>query len=544
MSARKANKATLLCFYLEWSAFKRWDVPSIHVRACHWLEHCQDLAVLRCFRGFGKSTLLAVYNAWRYYIDPTYRILHQGADDQMAYKTSRDTQHVLRNHPWTKDMLPARPGPVEQWWVDGSNDARNASMFAKGITSTTTSSRADECQNDDVEVPKNIQNPEAREKMRARLGEQVHIMVPGARQLFIGTPHTHDSLYDEMQRLGADCLTIRMFEHEHRIEKATGLTYTLGFAPEFAFVGIGATTRMLTDGKDYKLDGRTVTFTQPPEVLVDFYAGSAWPARFDQKEMLKRRRKTRTINEWDSQYQLHSRPVTEVRLDPADIVPYDCEPRFMMANKSLTMWLGNVQIVGCSLRWDPSGGKVNSDVSAAVLDLQDAAGRHYWHRVVALTGNIADTNERGDKITSGQVWQLVDLIEKFKVPRCTIETNGIGGYAPAYLKQCLKQRRIHCGVAEVQATTNKNVRILEALEPLLQSGMLWAHVDVINGPLWDQAKDWNPAVKNQPDDLLDAGSGAVTDQPARIGQLSGNVIPLRDDDWRPSAGVYDAALEA
>lgn len=544
MITRPKGKASLLAFFLEYAAVKRWVVPDIHVRACHWLETCGDLAVLRCFRGFGKSTLLAIYNAHRYYCDPTYRILHQGADDQMAYKTSRDTQMVLRSHPWTKDMLPARPGPVEQWWVAGSNDARNASMFAKGITSTTTSSRADECQNDDVEVPKNIQNPEAREKMRARLGEQVHIMVPGARQLFIGTPHTHDSLYDEMQRLGADCLTIRMFEHEHRIEKATLTTYHLPFVPEFAFTGIGANAKLLKEGADYKLDGKAVTFSQATGVLIDFYAGSAWPGRFDQEEMLKRRRKTRTINEWDSQYQLHSKPIGEVRLDPASIVAYDCEPRFLTANKHLTMWLGNVQIVGCSLRWDPSSGKVNSDVSAAVLDLQDAAGRHYWHRVAALTGEIAKTNDRGDKITGGQVWQLVDLIEKFKVSRCTIETNGIGGYAPAYLKQCLKQRRVHCGVAEVQATQNKNVRILEALEPLLQSQMLWAHVDVLNGPLWDQAKDWNPAVKNQPDDLLDAGSGAVTDQPARIGQLAGNIAPDQGEDWRPTVGVFEAALEA
>jgi hypothetical protein len=200
-----SGKASLLAFFLEWAEIKGWEVPAIHVRACYWLEHSGDLAVLRCFRGFGKSTLLAVYNAWRYYRDQKYRILHQGADDQMAYKTSRDTQHVLRKHPWTQGLLPNRPGPVEQWWVSGSDDERNASMFAKGITSTTTSSRADECQNDDCEVPKNISNPEAREKMRARLSEQVHIMVPGAKQLFVGTPHTHDSLYDEQEKLGADC---------------------------------------------------------------------------------------------------------------------------------------------------------------------------------------------------------------------------------------------------------------------------------------------------------------------------------------------------
>lgn len=525
-----------------WAELRRWVVPAVHIVACNWLEHRADLAVLRCFRGFGKSTILAVYNAWRYYLDAQYRILHQSEADGTAYKTSRDTQAVLRAHPLTKGMF--RDGSVEQWWVEGAEDPRNASMYAKGILSNVTSARCDEAQNDDVEVPRNIQTPEAREKLEYRLGEQTFILVPGGRQLFIGTPHTHDSLYDKQEALGADCLTIPMFEHEHRIEDAKLRTYDLAFAPEYVFSGIGKGARLLTEGADYKAAGTRLEFARPPGGLIDCYAGCAWPERFTRADLEKRRRKTKTANYWDSQYQLHSRPVHEIRLDPHKIQAYDCEPRFIKANRRLTMWLGNVQIVGCSLRWDPSGGKVNSDVSAAVLDFQDATGRHYWHRVAALTGNIADTNERGDRVIGGQVFQLVDLIEAFKVPRVTIETNGIGGLAPDFLKQALKQRRVRCAVSEVQATQNKNVRILEALEPLLQSQMLWAHVDVLNGPLWDQAKDWNPAVKNQPDDLLDAGSGAVTDQPARIGQLVGNVTAEQGDDWRQTSGVLEATLEA
>lgn len=536
-----ARRVDFPTFFALWSENRRWAVPDIHWRAVHWLEHRRNLAVLRCFRGFGKSTLLAVYNAWRYYQDPGYRVLHQSEADGTAYKTSRDTQNVLRQHPLTRGMF--RDGGVEQWWVEGATDPRNASMYAKGILSNVTSARADECQNDDVEVPRNIQTPEAREKLRYRLGEQTHILVPGGRQLYIGTPHTHDSLYDEQESLGADCLTIRMFDREHRIDDAKHAAYPLPFRPEIVFVGIGKAARLLIEGRDYQLDGNLLVFSTAPGGLVDCYTGCAWPERFTPAELEQRRRKTRTINEWDSQYQLHSRPVHEIRLDPAKLQAYDCEPRFEMRNKLLTCWLGQVQIVGMSLRWDPSSGKKNSDVSAAVLDLQDAYGRHYWHRVVELVGQIAETNERGDKIIGGQVLQLCDLIEKFKVPRCTIETNGIGGYAPAFLRTALKQRRLRCGVVDVQAVTNKNERILEALEPILTSGLLWAHVSVIDGPLWDQCKDWNPAVKTQPDDLLDAGAGAVTDQPARIGQTVTNVQPDPHDDWRPSTGVFEATLE-
>lgn len=536
-----SREISFAAFYLLWAKQRGWKVPAVHVRACHWLENRGELAVFRAHRGFSKSTILAVHNAWRYHRDPTYRILHQGEADATAYKTSRDTQNVLRNHPLTRGMF--RDGGVQEWWVEGATDPRNASMYARGILSNVTSARADECQNDDVEVPRNIQTPEAREKLRYRLGEQVHILVPGGRTLYVGTPHTHDSLYDEQQALGADCLTIRMFEHEHRIEDAKRAAYPLPFKPEFVFSGIGKMARLMVEGVDYKLQGNRLVFASAPGGLIDCYAGVAWPERFDGKELEKRRKKTRTINEWDSQYQLHSKPVHEIRLDPSRIKAYDCEPRFVTQNRVKTCWLGAVQIVGMSLRWDPSSGKAKSDVSAAVLDMQDAAGRHYWQKAVALTGDIAETDAKGVPC-GGQVWQLCDLIEKYQVPRVTVETNGIGQFAPAFLKAALKKRGIRCAVKEEPAVANKNKRILEALEPLIQSGHLWAHVDVLNGELWDQMKDWNAALTDQPDDLLDAGAGAVTDQPARIGQFIGNSSEQETDDWRPSADSHSYELEA
>lgn len=536
------DKASFAEFFHIWAQQRGWEVPDIHWRAVHWLENRGQLACMRCFRGFAKSTILAIYNAWRYYQDPTYRILHQGDQDKTALKTSRDTKAVLLRHPLTRDKFADLRGEASFWWVPGADDERNPSMQAAGITSTVTSSRCDEAQNDDVEVPRNITNPENREKMRYRLGEQVHIMVPGARQLFIGTPHTHDSLYDEVERMGADCLSIPCFARAHRIDRADSLRYAVPFRPEWVFVGFGESAKLLTEGLDFTIQGGAVVFPRPVGALVDFYAGHAWPERFDRETMLTKRRGCRTINEWDSQYQLHSKPVHEVRLDPARIQAYAVEPRFLTQNKVLTMWLGATQIVGMSLRWDPSSGKINSDISGVVLDLQDAYGRHYWHRVLALTGEIAVTSEDGKKILSGQVIQLCDLIEQFRIPRVTIETNGIGAFAPSFMRMALKQRKLHCAIAEQTAVQKKNERILEALEPLISSGMLWAHADVLNGPLWDQMADWNPAIKSQPDDLLDAGAGAVTDQPVRVGKSIGNPTTDRGDDWRPSGGVYEAEV--
>ena len=545
-----ARPVSFLAFFVAWARLQGWKIPMLHVRICHWLETCDaPERALMVFRGAAKSTIYAVYKAWKLYRNRQLRSLVWSADGPTAGMLTADVMNVLRNHPLTGGMLQNRSS-VLRFWVTGARDARNASMRAVGVKSNATGARADDVDFDDVEVPGNIETPESRLKLRQRISESVHIAVPGGQKTFIGTPHTHDSIYQERIAGGAAVLKSPLFEHAVRYTdtaKRTRYEFKHPIGPDGIYVmtGIYKGARLLTRGLDFKFEDGHVIFSAPPGVVVDIFSKCAWPERFTRNEVEKRRRETRTLNAWDSQYHLEAKPLEEIRLDPEAIIAYDCEPVFRTQNKILTMWLGAVQITGCSLRWDPSSGKVGSDVSAAVLDLRDAAGRHYWHRALELSGKIAETSEDGKTVTGGQVMQLVDLIAAFKIPRITVETNGIGGFAPDFLKMALKQRRpaVRCAVVEVDAVQNKNLRILEALEPLIQSGMLWAHVSVLMGPLWDTMKDWNAVVKNQPDDLLDAGAGAVTDQPARIGAAVRFVEPDRDDNWRPSTGVFEATLE-
>lgn len=533
---------SFVAFFIMWAERMGWDVPDCHYRACHWLEHRGDLAVLRCFRGFGKSTILAVYNAWRYYRDRQYRILHQSEADGTAYKTSRDTQNVLRNHPLTRGMLPDGQGTVEQWWVNGSLDMRNGSMYAKGILSNVTSARADECQNDDVEVPRNIQTPEAREKLRYRLGEQTHILVPGGRKLFIGTPHTHDSLYDEVEAMGADCLTIKLFEKEHRIDEkqATARSYALPFRPEYVFVGIHIGARLLAEGVDYQLTATGIAFAEPPGTTVDCYAECAWPERFTPPEMEKRRQETRTVNEWDSQYQLHSKPIGESRLDPERIREYNVQPEIRYANRTASMWLGSQQIVGAVAWWDVATGKAKADASAFSLVLTDSRGHLYWHVCQELIGDLAEFDER-DKITGGQVVQIRELVIRYQIPQVVVEVNGPGSFAGKLLRQALKGTG--CGVREEFTITNKQKRILDAFEAPLSSRFLWAHSDVLDGPAYDQMRDFNPAVTNQPDDFIDSGAGAISETPVRIGKLVGKPTAQGREDWQPTDGDQEVAVD-
>ena len=546
----EAKPVGFVAFFLIWAKLQGWTVPLLHVRICHWLETCDAaVRVLMVFRGASKSTIYAVYKAWKLYRDRQNRSLIWAADDKLATKLTRDTLNVLRRHPLCGGMLPRKPG-AQSFWVNGAADARNPSMEAVGVSSNSTGSRADAVDFDDIEVPKNIKTPEARLNLRLKIEESTHIAVPGAPKTYIGTPHTHDSIYTEQIAGGAAMLKIPLFDHHVRYgaEKTSQASrLPLPFAPAedglYVFTGIGKPARLLEQGRDYRVESGAVVFPRPPGVLVDIYAGCAWPERFTREDLQQRRRDTRTVNGWDSQYQLEAKPLTDVRLDPSRIKAYDVEPTLQMANRQVSMWLGAAKITACSLRWDPSSGKLHSDVSAAVLDLQDDFGNHYLHRALALTGQIAETSADGRTITGGQVMQLCDLVEQFQVPRVVIETNGIGGFAPSFLRMAIKQRRLSCGITEEPSVANKNKRILEALDPLVGSGLAWAHVDVLEGPLWDQMKEWNPAVPEQPDDLLDAWSGAVTDQPVKVGKLVRNLDPARTDHWHPAGGVFEVSLE-
>jgi hypothetical protein len=539
--------ADFLHFFVAWAQLQGWKIPRLHARICIWLDSCDDPErVLMVFRGAAKSTIYAVFKAYRLWKNRSHRSLVWSADNETAGMLTADTLNVLRNHPWCAGILPPKSG-AKRFWVNGARDRRNASMRAVGVTSNATGARADDVDFDDIEVPGNIETPEARLKLRQRISESTHIAVPGAQKTYIGTPHTHDSIYPERIAGGAAVLKIPLFVYAVRYTETQRRTrFHFNFVPDddglYVMTGIHTGARLLDEGVDYRVEGQEVVFNSPPGVTLDICACCEWPDRFDRTEIAKRRRETRTLNAWDSQYMLEAKPLTEVRLDPENMTPYDVEPRIEMHNRKACMFLGKIRIVGMSCTWDPSSGKLKSDVSSVAVVLQDETGRRYWHRAAALTGDVAEFAEDGKTITGGQVWQLCDIVKALGVPRITVKTNGIGQFAPAVLKAALKQRKLFCGVGTEDEIVNKNKRILEAFEGPLSSGKLWAHMSVCLGPAWDQMRDWNPAIQNQPDDHLDSAASAITDTPERIKSV-GNPTADKVNDWRPDTGVHEVSLD-
>lgn len=548
MTAAK-KRESFLVFFMLWAERQRWVVPPLHVRICDWLENCKSLErVLLVFRGAAKSTIYAVYKAWRLYCDGSWTSLIYAADDKLATKLTRDTIRVLRRHPLCGGMLPPKPG-AQSFWVTGSTDARNPSMEAIGVNSNATGSRANDIDFDDIEVPKNIKTAEARANLRTKIEDTTHIAVPGTQKTFIGTPHTHDSIYMEQIAAGAAVLKIPLFEYLKRYEpgdarKRFSFDFPVGPDGLYVMVGIGVFAKLLTEGTDYKLVGKEVVFASPPRTVVDICSTCAWPERFTRADVQRRRRGTKTLNAWDSQYHLEAKPVTATRLDPSRMRCYDVEPFVRQAAGQVAMFLGSQQIVGAVAWWDCSLGKITSDASALCLILTDAIGNLYWQCAEGLTGELEEFDVKG-RLIGGQVWQIRQLVIKYQIPCVTVETNGPGGFVPPILRRALQGTG--CAVREVWSTVDKRKRILDGFEPPLSSRFLWAHRSVLEGPVWDQMHDFDPLLKNQPDDYLDAGAGAITTTPVRIGkvirEIVGNPTARKRQDWAPSSGTYEVELE-
>lgn len=535
-------------FYLKGASQYGWEVPDEHLEVCDWLEGGRKgrVGVLKAFRGFSKSTITGRYVPWKLRKVPQWRFQLLSATDQDGAKMSRDARNVIDKHPWCRGMRPERSSlwKTHRFEVAGADDARNPSVSAYGVMSNITGGRADECINDDVEVPKTIRTPALRESLRERLSEQTHIIVPGGKILYIGTDHCLESIYKEQIEDGADLLEIPLFRRSAtHIAKTTG-ERNFGFdwriqTEDELYVVVGGNRPRLLERSDYLVQGVRdykggfVRLRTPmlPEERVSIYSGNVWPARFTRTEITFRLKRCRTWGEWDSQYMLRAAQIGEVRLDPQRMIEYSAEPEFRTVNGELTCWLNGIRIVGASAVWDCSLGKINSDASAFAVLFTDSRGYLFWHLAQGLEGNIDE-----------QCLEIVQIVRRLNLPAVTVKTAGIGGHVPTILKGHLQRAGIHCGVLEQPERTSKNIRILDAFETPLSGLYLYAHQSVKQGPAGKQMAQWNPKLISQPDDYLDAGAGAISETPVRIGRAP-HAHQENREDWRPGAGTHEVQVD-
>lgn len=153
--------------------------------------------LLMAFRHSGKSTVVGIFIACVLYMRPQTRVLVLSAESGLSSRMVSHIRDILENHPWCTDLIPTN----RREWASGRitinrpPGIREPSVICQGIYGNITGMRADLIICDDVEVPNTSNTPQKRENLRERLRELDFILSPSGAIIYIGTPHTQDTIY-------------------------------------------------------------------------------------------------------------------------------------------------------------------------------------------------------------------------------------------------------------------------------------------------------------------------------------------------------------
>lgn len=193
--------SSALHFLNSWNELIGHDTPAHHKKILEFLADAIDApprrALLTAFRHSGKSTVVGIFAAWVLTAYPKTRILVLSAEQNLSSRMVSHIKHILENHPDCRDMLPT----VRKEWgahrltINRPPGIREPSVICQGINGNITGARGDLIICDDVEVPNTCNTARKRERLRERLRELDFILSPSGTMIYIGTPHTKDSIY-------------------------------------------------------------------------------------------------------------------------------------------------------------------------------------------------------------------------------------------------------------------------------------------------------------------------------------------------------------
>jgi len=423
--------------------------------------------MVKGYRGVGKSWITASYVLWRLLKDPQERILVISASKDRADSFTRFTRRLIEDMPMLHHLKP-RPGQADSvvsFEVGPAEASQSPSLKSVGIGGQITGSRASIIIADDIEVPSNSLTTMMRDRLAEAVKEFDAILVPGENSevIYLGTDQTEASLYKRLPERGYEVKVwpVRV----PRADKVRSYGDTLG-----PYV-----RRLIEDEAE-------------PWSPVD-------PERFDEEDLLER----------EASYG-RSGFAQQFMLDPAlsdmerfplkcsdamvlDSVDVDQAPtglqwstrkdeRLELTNYGLTgdRWhralmpsgSGLAPFTGSVMFVDPSG-KGSDETAWAVVKI--ALGRLF---VTAIGSSRAGYD---DEVLD----QIVATAKEHKVNVVSVEPNFGGGLFNKLLQGAFAARGYACAIEDAPwAKGQKEIRIIETMEPLLNQHRLVFSRDVIN----------------------------------------------------------------
>lgn len=408
--------------------------------------------VIEAFRGIGKSWVTSVYVVWRLYLDPTANFLIVSASKDRSDAFSTFTKRLIHDIEILQFLKPTngqRDSNVA-FDVGPAGASHSPSVKSVGLFGQMTGSRADEVIFDDIETPNNSQTQLMREQISERIKEAEAIIKPGGRITYLGTPQCEMSVYNKLPERG---YTVRIWPARvpKSIERYNGnlAPYILRLIESGARVGSTTDPKRFTDDD---LDKREASYGRSGFALQYMLDTSLsdqdkHPLRLSDLIVMSLDKEMAPVQlGWGNDPEKHWRELQSLGLG------LDRYYRPVYTSPEMAAYSGAVMSI------DPSGQGKDMTAYAVVKTLH---GRLYLTDAGTFSGGYNEETLKG----------LAVVAKVNNVNTIVVESNFGGGMFTELLKPILN--KIHpCGLEEVRHHTQKEKRIIDTLEPVMNQHRL------------------------------------------------------------------------
>jgi hypothetical protein len=460
--------------YLVWSHLGLPEPTPVQYDIAHYLQTSPKRSIIEAFRGVGKSYITAAYVVHQLLLDPQLKFMVVSASKARADDFSTFTQRIITELPICQHLI-AKDG---QRWSKIAFDVAPAkasgspSVKSVGVTGQLTGSRADIIIADDVEVPNNSMTHMMREKLGETVKEFDAVLKPDGKIIYLGTPQNEMSLYNVLLSRG----------YEMRVWPAR---YPTLERAEKAYGGRLAPTLYQT-----LQDKGSALYGLPTD-----------EKRFDDEDLLERELSYGRSG-FALQFMLDTSlsDANKYPLKLADLMIMSCDkdtapekmvygimkPVSDIPNVGLSGdkyyapedTIGRAKYTGSVLAIDPSG-RGSDETAYAVVKMLN--GFLYVVDAGGVEGGYSDAT----------LQHLTDLAKIHQVNMVLIESNFGDGMFTELLKPYML-KTYPCTIEEVRHNTQKESRIIDTLEPVMNQHRLIIDPKVIQ-------KDYDSVQSMPPD---------------------------------------------
>ena len=450
--------------YLVWKHLNLPDPTELQYDIADYMQHGPKRSTIMAFRGVGKSWICSAYVVHQLLLDPTKNVLVVSASKNRADDFSTFTLKIIHDIPILKQLKPTENQRFSKIAFDvGPAPASHApSVKSLGISSQLTGSRADIIVADDVEVPNNSATQGMRDKLDEQVKEFEAILKPldSSRVLFLGTPQCEDSIYNKLRERGYNA---RIWPSEYPDESEVISNYGGDLAPLIADNIDETTTSTTTEPlrfTDMDLEERKMSYGRTGYALQfmlnpKLSDADRYPLKIN--DLIIMDVDVDTAPEkvlWSSDQDQADRTLPNVGLSG---------DRYKRPAKTIG---DNIPYTGSVLSIDPSG-RGKDETGYAVVKMLN--GQLFVPDAGGIRGGY-------DEVT---LKRLVSIAKDNKVNKVVIESNFGDGMFMELIKP-LFRTAYPITIEEVRHNKQKELRIVDVMEPVLNSHRLIVDPSVIN----------------------------------------------------------------